>query len=625
MEVTMKQFKTESKRILDLMINSIYTNKEIFLRELVSNASDAIDKLHFISLTDSNVDTDFKIKISIDKDARKLTIEDNGIGMDEKDLEKNLGTIAESGTLDFKKENEQDLIGQFGVGFYSAFMVADKIEVYSKKYGTDEAFVWTSEGANGYTIEKCDKDTVGTKVVLTLKADDEEEKYSKYLEDYEIVGLIKQHSDYIHYPIKMDITKSREVGEGDDKKTENYIEEETINSMVPLWKKDKKDVTDEEMERFYQDTFHDYTKPLKCYYNKIDGLVSYNTMFFIPSRAPFDYYSKDFKRGLKLYCNGVLIMDKCEELLPDYLGFISGVVDSSDLSLNISREILQKDRQVRQISSSLEKKIISELKKLIDEDKETYIKMFKEFGQTVKFGIYNSYGQNAEELKDLLMFYSSKEKELVTLKDYVANLSADQNVIYYATGDDVTQIDNLPLIEKIKDKGIEILYLKDKVDEFVVKILGKYDDKEFKSIQDSDLSFETDEEKKEIEDKEKNSKDMLDDFKAHLGDNVDSVVLTNRLKSYPACVTASGDVTLEMEKLYRSMPNSNMPPVIAKKKLEINADHAIFSKLEKLYLEDKEKAYKLVNVLYSESLMLEGLPIENVPEFIGNITDIMAE
>lgn len=621
----MKQFKTESKRILDLMINSIYTNKEIFLRELISNANDAIEKLHFLSLTDSNVDCDFKIKISIDKDARKLVIEDNGIGMNKQDLEKNLGTIAESGTLAFKEQNAQELIGQFGVGFYSAFMVADKIEVYTKKYGEDKGFVWTSKGVEGYTIDECDKESVGTKIVLTIKEDTEDDNYSEYLQDYAITSLIKQHSNYIHYPIKMDVKKTREIDIDGEKKTEEYTEEETINSMTPLWRKNKADVTCEDMENFYMDSFHDFNKPLKCYYNKIEGTISYNTMFFIPEKAPFDYYSKDFKRGLKLYCNGVLVMDKCEELLPDYFGFIAGVVDSSDLSLNISREILQKDKQVKLISKSLDKKINSELKKLIEEDKETYIKMFSEFGQTIKFGIYNSYGMKADELKDLLMFYSSKEKNYVTLADYTKNMPADQTYIYYATGDSIEQIDALPLTEKVKEKGYEILYLKDKVDEFVVKILAKYDDKEFKSIADSDLDFATDEEKQEIENKQKENKDMLDQIKESLKGEVEEVKLTNRLKSYPACVTAIGEITLEMEKLYNSMPNSGMPPVKAKKVLELNSEHPIYNKLEKLYKEDKEKAFKLADVLYKEGLMLEGLEIQNVPEFINNITDILAD
>ncbi|MDY5264200.1 MAG: molecular chaperone HtpG [Eubacteriales bacterium] len=614
----MKQFKTESKRILDLMINSIYTNKEIFLRELISNASDAIDKLHFISLTDSEVNSDFKIKITIDKDARTLTIEDNGIGMNKEDLEKNLGTIAESGTLDFKEKNEEELIGQFGVGFYSAFMVSDKIEVLTKKYKEDKAYLWTSKGVEGYEIKEVVKDGVGSKITLTIKQNSDEENYDEYLQDYVITSLIKKHSDYIHYPIKMDVKKTKEV----DGKEETFIEEETINSMVPLWRKNKNEVTTEAMESFYMDVFHDYEKPLKCYYSKIEGKVSYNAMLFVPQKAPFDYYSKDFKRGLKLYCNGVLIMDKCEELLPDYFGFVAGIVDSSDLSLNISREILQKDRQVKQISSSLEKKIITEFKKWLEEDRESYAKMFAEFGQTIKFGIYNSYGMKADELKDLLLFYSSKEKKEVTLKEYVSNMNAEQKEIYYATGDSIEQIDALPLAEKVKDKGFEILYLKDKVDEFVVKMIGKFEDKEFKSIADGDLGLDSEEEKKEIEDKQNDAKPMIEELKEALGGKVE-IKLTNRLKSYPACVTAVGDVTLEMEKLYRSMPHSNMPKVEAEKQLEINVEHPIYSKLESLYQEDKEKAKKLVKVLYYEGLLLEGLPVENVPEMINDITDIL--
>lgn len=614
----MKQFKTESKRILDLMINSIYTNKEIFLRELISNASDAIDKLHFISLTDSEVNSDFKIKITIDKDARTLTIEDNGIGMNKEDLEKNLGTIAESGTLDFKEKNEEKLIGQFGVGFYSAFMVSDKIEVLTKKYKEDKAYLWTSKGVEGYEIKEAVKDGVGSKITLTIKQNSDEENYDEYLQDYVITSLIKKHSDYIHYPIKMDVKKTKEV----DGKEETFIEEETINSMVPLWRKNKNEVTTEAMESFYMDVFHDYEKPLKCYYSKIEGKVSYNAMLFVPQKAPFDYYSKDFKRGLKLYSSGVLIMDKCEELLPDYFGFVAGIVDSSDLSLNISREILQKDRQVKQISSSLEKKIITEFKKWLEEDRESYAKMFAEFGQTIKFGIYNSYGMKADELKDLLLFYSSKEKKEVTLKEYVSNMNAEQKEIYYATGDSIEQIDALPLAEKVKDKGFEILYLKDKVDEFVVKMIGKFEDKEFKSIADGDLGLDSEEEKKEIEDKQNDAKPMIEELKEALGGKVE-IKLTNRLKSYPACVTAVGDVTLEMEKLYRSMPHSNMPKVEAEKQLEINVEHPIYSKLESLYQEDKEKAKKLVKVLYYEGLLLEGLPVENVPEMINDITDIL--
>ncbi len=614
----MKQFKTESKRILDLMINSIYTNKEIFLRELISNGSDAIDKLHFISLTDSEVNGDFKIKITIDKENRLLTIEDNGIGMNKEDLEKNLGTIAESGTLDFKEKNGEELIGQFGVGFYSAFMVADKIEVLTKKYGEEVAYLWTSEGAKGYEIKEAIKEGVGTRVTLTIKKNSEEEDFDQYLEDYVITSLIKKHSDYIHYPIKMDVKKTREVGG----KEETFVEEETINSMIPLWRKNKSEVTDEAMGNCYMDVFHDYEKPLKCYYSKIEGKISYNAMLFVPSRAPFDYYSKEFKRGLKLYSSGVLIMDKCEELLPDYFGFMAGIVDSSDLSLNISREILQKDRQVKLIAESLEKKITTELQKWLEEDREGYEKMFGEFGQTIKFGIYNSYGVKADELKDLLLFYSSKEKKEVTLKEYVNNMLPDQKEIFYATGDSIEQIDALPLAEKLKDKGFEILYLKDKVDEFVVKMIGKFDDREFRAISDGDLGQDTEEEKKEIEDKQKDAKPMIDDLKEALGGKVE-IKLTNRLKSYPACVTATGEVTLEMEKLYRSMPHANMPKVEAEKRLEINVEHPIYAKLVAFYNEDKEKAKKLVKVLYYEGLLLEGLPVDNVPEMISDITDVL--
>ena len=614
----MKQFKTESKRILDLMINSIYTNKEIFLRELISNGSDAIDKLHFISLTDSEVNGDFKIKITIDKENRLLIIEDNGIGMNKEDLEKNLGTIAESGTLDFKEKNGEELIGQFGVGFYSAFMVADKIEVLTKKYGEEIAYLWTSEGAKGYEIKEAIKEGVGTRVTLTIKKNSEEEDFDQYLEDYVITSLIKKHSDYIHYPIKMDVKKTRDVGG----KEETFVEEETINSMIPLWRKNKSEVTDEAMENCYMDVFHDYEKPLKCYYSKIEGKISYNAMLFVPSRAPFDYYSKEFKRGLKLYSSGVLIMDKCEELLPDYFGFMAGIVDSSDLSLNISREILQKDRQVKLIAESLEKKITTELQKWLEEDREGYEKMFGEFGQTIKFGIYNSYGVKADELKDLLLFYSSKEKKEVTLKEYVNNMLPDQKEIFYATGDSIEQIDALPLAEKLKDKGFEILYLKDKVDEFVVKMIGKFDDREFRAISDGDLGQDTEEEKKEIEDKQKDAKPMIDDLKEALGGKVE-IKLTNRLKSYPSCVTATGEVTLEMEKLYRSMPHANMPKVEAEKRLEINVEHPIYAKLVAFYNEDKEKAKKLVKVLYYEGLLLEGLPVDNVPEMISDITDVL--
>ena len=519
----MKSFKTESKRILDLMINSIYTNKEIFLRELVSNASDAIDKLKFISLTDTSVGSDFKISISVDKENRKLIIEDNGIGMTEKDLEKNLGTIAESGTLAFKKENagksDNELIGQFGVGFYSAFMVADRIEVFTKAYGEQNAFKWESAGVEGYTIEPTEKDGYGTKIVMSLKADTEDYKYSDFLEEYKISSLIKQYSDYIRYPIQMLMTRSKKKeGTPDDKPEYEQVKElETLNSMVPLWKKQKAEVTDENLKEFYKNEFHDFTDPLKGIYAKIEGAVTYDTLLFIPSRAPYDYYSKDYKKGVKLYCNGVMIMDKCEELIPDHFGFIKGIVDSSDLSLNISREILQQDRQVKAIATSLEKKISSELKKMLESDRENYEKMFAEFGLSIKFGVYAGFGMNKDKLKDFLMFYSSKKEKLVTLSEYVKEMQDGQDAIYYACGESYEKIDSLPQIEKAKDKGYEILYFKDGVDEFVAKILMDYEGKKFVSVSEADFSLASDDEKKELEKQSEENKDLLTAIKDKIG------------------------------------------------------------------------------------------------------------
>ena len=472
----MKQFKTESKRILDLMINSIYTNKEIFLRELISNASDAIDKLKFISLTEEKARQDFKINIKIDKENKKLIIEDNGIGMTEKDLEKNLGTIAQSGTLAFKKENgdktDEQLIGQFGVGFYSACMVADKISVLTKAYNSENAYLWQSKGAEGYTIEGAEKESVGTKIELFIKADTEDFKYSEFLEEYKISSLIKQYSDYIRYPIEMLITRSKKKeGTPDDKPEYEQVQElQILNSMVPLWKKPKSEVKKENLDEFYQNEFHDYMVPLKSVYAKIEGSVNYDTLLFIPAKAPYDYFSKDYKKGVKLYCNGVMIMEKCEDLIPDYLGFVKGIVDSSDLSLNISREILQQDRQVKAIATSLEKKILAELKKMMEEDKENYQKMFAEFGLSIKFGVYAGFGMNKDKLKDLLMFYSSKKEQLVTLSEYVKGMQDGQEFIYYASGESYDKIAMLPNIEKLKNKGYEVLFFKDGVDEFVAKI-----------------------------------------------------------------------------------------------------------------------------------------------------------
>ncbi|MBQ7235729.1 MAG: molecular chaperone HtpG [Clostridia bacterium] len=623
----MKQFKTESKRILDLMINSIYTNKEIFLRELVSNASDAIDKLKFISLTDTKVNSDFKINISIDKDARTLTIEDNGIGMTDKDLEKNLGTIAESGTLAFKKENagqtDNELIGQFGVGFYSAFMVADKIEVYTKAYGADKAFKWASSGAEGYTIDEIEKDGLGSKIVIYLKADGEEYKYSDFLEEYKISSLIKQYSDYIRYPIEMLMTRSkRKEGSPDDKPEYEQVKElETLNSMVPLWKKAKSEVSEDNLKEFYKNEFHDYQDPLKSVYAKIEGTVTYDTLLFVPARAPFDYYSKDYKKGVKLYCNGVMIMEKCEELIPDYFGFVRGIVDSSDLSLNISREILQQDRQVKAIANSLEKKISAELKKMMEDDSENYEKLFAEFGLSIKFGVYAGFGMNKDKLKDLLMFYSSKKEKLVTLSEYVKEMQEGQEDIYYACGESYEKIASLPQIEKAKDKGYEILFFKDGVDEFVAKILIDYEGKKFKSVSEADFSLDSDEEKKELDQKSEEFKDLLTAIKEQLGDKVKEVRLTAKLKTYPVCLTAAGDISIEMEKVFNSMPNAD-GKMKAEKILEISSTHKILDTLKK-YSEDKETLKKYATVLYEQARLLEGLSIDDVTGFVTAMSDIM--
>lgn len=624
----MKQFKTESKRILDLMINSIYTNKEIFLRELISNASDAIDKLKFISLTDTSVNSDFKIVITPDEAARTLTIEDNGIGMTEADLEKNLGTIAESGTLAFKKENEgktdNELIGQFGVGFYSAFMVADKIEVYTRAYKSDKAYKWESEGAEGYSVTETDKDTVGTKIVLTLKQDTDDFKYSDFLKEYKISYLVKTYSDYIRYPIETEVTRSeRKPGSPDDKpEYEDVKKTETLNSMVPVWKKPKSEVNDEMLAEFYKNEFHDFENPLKSVYAKIEGAVNFDALLFFPSRAPFDYYSKDYKKGFKLYSNGVMIMDKCEDLLPDYFGFVKGIVDSSDLSLNISREILQQDRQVKAIANSIEKKISSELRKMMEEDRENYEKLFKEFGLAIKFGVYAGFGMNKDKLKDFLMFYSSKKEKLVSLKEYVDGMAEGQNEIYFACGESYEKIAKLPQIEKAKEKGYEILFFKDGVDEFVARILGDYDGKKFKSVSEADFSLDTDAEKEALKEKSESHKDLLEEIKNDLGDRVKEVRLTSNLKTYPVCLISGGDVSIEMEKVFAGMPNSE-GKVKAEKILEISAEHKILDKLQSLYDTDKETLKKYAVVLYGQARMLEGLSLDDVGEFVSSLSDII--
>lgn len=628
----MKQFKTESKRILDLMINSIYTNKEIFLRELISNASDAIDKLHFISLTDGNVDGNFKIEIKADKDARTLTVSDNGIGMTKDELEKNLGTIAESGTLAFKKDKEEktDLIGQFGVGFYSAFMVAEKIEVTSRAYGSDEAFVWVSSGADGYDIKPAEKEKNGTEIKLWLREKNDDFDFDELLHEHYLKSLVKKYSDYIRYPIVMDVTKSRvkenpDKKEGDKDEYETYVEAETLNSMVPLWKQKKTEITDEQYNDFYKNKFHDFTDPKKVFHFSIEGNINYTALLFIPGRTPYDYYQKDYKKGLQLYSNGVLIMDKCEDLLPDFYGFIKGVVDSSDLSLNISREMLQQDRQLKAIANGLEKKITAELKKFMESDREKYDEFFREFGLSLKFGVYNNFGLRKEELKDLLLFHSSTEDKLVTLSEYAGRMKEDQKFIYYACGDSIEKIAKLPQTELLKEKGYEILYMPDNVDEFVVKTLMTYSEKEFRSVGAKDLGLESDEEKEEIKTKSEENKEIFDFIKEALDGAVKDVRLSKRMKNNAVCLTADGEVSLEMEKVFKAMKNANPMPVEAEKVLEINPDHKMFAKLKSLFETDKDKLKKFAKLLYAEALITEGMEIESPDEFVSTLTDILSE
>ena len=623
----MKQFKTESKRILDLMINSIYTNKEIFLRELISNASDAIDKLHFVSLTDSKVNNDFAIKISVNENERSITISDNGIGMDKDGLDKNLGTIASSGTLAFKKENEdkKDLIGQFGVGFYSAFMVAKRVEVKTLAYNSDVAYLWVSEGVKGYTVEETEKqDGVGTSIKVFLKDDDTENEveYSSFLSEYTLRNLVKKYSDYIRYPIKMEVTKSKKKEDSDEYET--YKEEDTLNSMVPVWKKNKSDINKEEYESFYSMRYYDFEKPLKVVHANVDGNVSYTALLYFPAKPPMDFYTKEFKKGLSLYSNGVLIMDKCEELLPDYFSFVKGIVDSSDLSLNISREILQQDRQLKAIANGIEKKINSELKKMMEDERENYEKLFEQFGLSIKFGVYNNYGVKKEQLKDLILFYSSSAQKFVSLKEYKDNMKEAQEFIYYACGEDLAKIGSMPQVELLKSKGYEVLFLKDDVDEFVLKILQEYDGKKFKSVSDKDLNLDSKEEKEEMEDKAVSNKDLTDFIKGELAGKIESVEL-KKLGAYPVCLSYEGEVSLEMEKVFKNMKNASPMPVKAKKVLCINADHKILEKLRELFNTDHETLKKHVNMLYTQAMLLEGFEVENLTEYFANVSELMVK
>lgn len=635
-EMETKQFKAESKRLLEMMIHSIYTHKEIFLRELISNASDAIDKLYFKSLTDDGVGLskdDFAIWITADKDNRTLKIADNGIGMTAEELEAHLGTIADSGSLKFKTENKLDedsqIIGQFGVGFYSAFMVAKKVTVISKAYGSDKAYQWESEGVDGYTVTEADKTSVGTEIMIELLDDSDDEKYSDYLDQYRLKSLIKKYSDYIRFPIKMEVTHSRPKEQSEEDKAANkapeyeeYIEVETLNSMIPLWKKNKTELKDEDYKHFYVEKFYDYSEPLKYAHVKNEGNANYNALLYIPSKAPFDYYSKEYEKGLQLYSNGVLIMDKCADLLPDYFSFVKGLVDSEDLSLNISREMLQHDRQLKVIAKSIEKTISNELKKMLKNEREKYEEFWKAFGLQMKYGVYSDYGMNKDKLQDLLMFTSSKESKLVTLDEYITGMREEQKFIYYASGESIARIEQLPQTELVKDNGFEILYLTDNIDEFALRSLHSYKDKEFKSVSADDLGLENTEKQEKIKEEEEKSADMLKAIADALEGKVAKVTLSQRLKSHPVCLTSEGEISLEMEKVLNAMPTDQK--IKAQRVLEINPEHEIFAKLKALSDSgDKEKLDKYANILYTQALLIEGISIENPVEFSNLICGLM--
>lgn len=622
-----KQFKAESKKLLDMMINSIYTHKEIFLRELISNASDAMDKLYYHSLQDNLAlnRSDLTIHITPDKENRTLIIEDNGIGMTADELENNLGTIAKSGSLDFKNNSEEkedvDIIGQFGVGFYSAFMVSDKIEVVSKAFGSNEANKWVSSGAEGYTVEPCEKETNGTVITLYIKQDTEDDKYSQYLEEYKIREIVTKYSDYIRYPITMDCSHSQ-LKEGTEDEYETVTETETLNSMVPLWKKNKNEVTDEEYNEFYRNKFYDYEEPAKVIHTKMEGQATYTTLLFIPRHAPFDYYTKNYEKGLQLYSNGVLIMDKCADLLPDHFSFVKGLVDSEDLSLNISREMLQHDAQLKLIARNLEKKIHSELVKLMKDARETYEKVYNAFGTQLKFGIYNTYGAKADVLSDLIMFHSSNDKKLTTLKEYTQRMKEGQDTIYYACGESIDKIDMLPQTEAVKEKGYEILYFTENVDEFAIRIMNEYDGKKFANICTDNIELDTQEEKEALTEKNDSNKDMLESMKEVIGDAITAVRFTNKLKNHPVCLTSEGEISLEMEKVLNQMPNDGQN-VKANIVLEINANHPIAAKLEELYNTDKDKLGEYAKILYAQARLIEGLSVDNPTELSNMICGLM--
>ncbi|AZB41037.1 molecular chaperone HtpG [Bacillus sp. FJAT-42376] len=622
-----KQFQAESKRLLEMMINSIYSQKEIFLRELISNSSDAIDKIYYRALTDDTLTFNkegYYIKVAPDKERRTLTISDTGIGMTKEELENNLGIIAKSGSLAFKTENESkdghDIIGQFGVGFYSAFMVADTVSVLTKPIGSEEAYLWKSDGADGYTIETAEKDTVGTEIVLTIKENTEDESYDEYLEEYRLKSIIKKYSDFIRYPIKMDAAESK-LKEGSEDEYEEVFGEQIVNSMVPIWRKNKSELTNEDYENFYAEKRYGFDKPLKHVHISVDGAVRYNAILFIPEQTPYDYYSKEFEKGLELYSNGVLIMEKCSDLLPDYFSFVKGMVDSEDLSLNISREMLQHDRQLKLIAKNIKNKIKSQLQSLLKEDREKYEKFYASFGRQLKYGVYSDFGQNKEDLQDLLMFHSSTEKKLVTLADYVSRMPEDQKYIYYASGESHERIEKLPQAEMVADKGFEILYFTDEVDEFAIRMLMSYKEKEFKSISSGDLGIEDADAEKEAQTEDAENKELFDRMKELLAGRVKDVRVSKRLRSHPVCLTADGEISIEMEKILKAMPDNQN--IQADKILEINPNHEVFQSLKDAFGKDEAKLSLYTSLLYNQALLIEGLPIQDPVEFTNDICKIM--
>ncbi|MGD6781535.1 molecular chaperone HtpG [Sutcliffiella horikoshii] len=625
--MTKKEFQAESKRLLEMMINSIYSQREVFLRELISNASDAMDKIYYRALTDDSLTFDkdnYFVKVIPNKENRTLTIVDTGIGMTKEELEANLGVIAKSGSLAFKKENEikdgHDIIGQFGVGFYAAFMVADVVTVTSRALGSDEAYRWESEGADGYTIEPAEKDSIGTEIVLKIKENTEDESYDEYLEEYRLKSIIKKYSDFIRYPIKMDVTTSKPKADNEEE-LEEVTEEQTINSMVPIWRKNKSELTDEDYEKFYNEKHYGFDKPLKHLHISVDGTIRYNSILYIPESIPFDYYSKEFEKGLELYSSGVLIMNKCADLLPDHFSFVKGLVDSEDLSLNISREMLQQDRQLKFIAKNLAKKIKSALLGMMKDEREKYEKFFEAFGRQLKYGVYAEYGANKEQLQDLLMFYSSTEKKLVTLDEYISRMKEDQKYIYYATGESKERIEKLPQTELVSDKGYEMLYFTEDIDEFAIKMLMNYKEKEFKNVSSGDLGIDSEEDDKQTESEQEANKELFEAMKEILADKVSAVKVSKRLKTHPVCLSTEGEVTIEMEKILSAMPDNQN--IKANKVLEINTNHDVFASLKSAHEGDREKLALYTNLLYSQALLIEGLPLEDPVEFTNDVCKVM--